>query len=61
MECQWYDIMRREMFQTVSRYVDVPEKSFYLVIVIYQREIMKSYLKQFTNIFTNPKRFLPGN
>ena len=25
MECQRYDIMRREVFQTVSRYVDVSE------------------------------------
>ena len=55
MEFQRYDIMRWEMFQTVSRYVDVSEKV--LSFAIYQIEIMILYLKQFIHIFIKLKDF----
>ena len=51
-------IMRREMLQTVSRYVDVSVYgSFYSVIATYQIQITKLYLKLFINIFIKLKGF----
>ena len=53
--------MRWKMFKTVSWYVDIMKKSSYVVIVIYQIEIMNLYLKQFINLFIKTKRFSSGN
>ena len=40
LECRRYNVMRREMLQTVSRFADVSEGSFYMVIATYQIQIM---------------------